>query len=83
MNGQTVGGLTVYCVDACEVMLFCGNTMCIHVLDWYISLLITRFGRVVAEQIRPLNSSSGVSDQQSVGLNPGRDTCVLEQDTLP
>ncbi len=37
--------------------------------------------RVVAEWIRSLDSSSGVSDQQSVGSSPGRDTCVLKQDT--
>ncbi len=36
---------------------------------------------VVAERIRALDSSSGVSDQQSVGSSPGRDTCVLKQDT--
>jgi hypothetical protein len=37
---------------------------------------------VVAEWIRTPNSSSGASVQQSVGLNLGFDTCVLEQDTL-
>ena len=36
----------------------------------------------MAERIRAPNSSSGASVQQSVGLNPGRDTCVPEQDTL-
>ena len=36
---------------------------------------------VVAERIRAPNSSSGASVQQSVGSNPGRDTCVPEQDT--
>ena len=35
----------------------------------------------MAEWIRTPNSSSGVSVQQSVGSNPGRDTCVPEQDT--
>ena len=35
----------------------------------------------VAERIRAPNSSSGVSVQQSVGWNPGHDTCVPEQDT--
>ncbi len=39
--------------------------------------------RVVAERLRARDSSSGVSDQQSVGSSPGRGTCVLEQDTLP
>ena len=34
------------------------------------------------EQIRAKHSSSGVSDQQSVGLSPNRDTCVLNQDTF-
>ena len=33
------------------------------------------------EHKRAPNSSSGVSVQQSVGSNPGRDTCVPEQDT--
>ena len=32
---------------------------------------------VVAERIRALNSSSDVSVQQSVGLSPSRDTCVI------
>ena len=36
---------------------------------------------VMAEQIRAQNSSSGDSVQQSVGSNPGRYTCVPEQDT--
>ena len=36
---------------------------------------------VVAEWIRTPNSSSGASVQQSVGSNPGRGTCVPEQDT--
>ena len=36
---------------------------------------------VVAERIRALNSSSGDSVQRRVGSNPGRDTCVPEQDT--
>ena len=36
---------------------------------------------VVAEWIRGPNSSSDASVQQSVGSNPGRDTCVPEQDT--
>ena len=35
----------------------------------------------VAKRIRQQNSSSGVSVQQSVGLNPGHDTCVPEKDT--
>ena len=35
----------------------------------------------MAEWIRALKSSSDASVQQSVGLNPGRDTCVPEQDT--
>ena len=30
--------------------------------------------------MRASNSSSGVSVEQSVGSNPGRDTCVHEQD---
>ena len=34
-------------------------------------------------QISALDSSSGVSDQQSVGSNPSHDTCVLKQDTSP
>ena len=34
---------------------------------------------VFAERIRAPNSSSGVSVQQSVGSNPGRDTWVSEQ----
>ena len=36
---------------------------------------------IMAERLRPPDSSSGVSDQQSVGSSPGRDTCVLKQDT--
>ena len=36
---------------------------------------------VMAEWIRAPDSSSGVSVQQIVGSNPGRDTCVLKQDT--
>ena len=36
---------------------------------------------VVAERIRAPNSSSADSVQQNVGSNPGRDTCVIEQDT--
>ena len=42
----------------------------------------TNCGGVVAKRIRAQNSSSGVSVQQRVGSNPGRDTCVPEQDTL-
>ncbi len=38
-------------------------------------------------QNRPLSSSMklgpGVSDQQSVGLSPGLETCVLKQDIPP
>ena len=37
--------------------------------------------QVMAERLRASDSSSGVSDQRSVGSNPGRDTCVLKQDT--
>ncbi len=33
--------------------------------------------------LEALDSSSGVYDQQSVGLSPGRGTCLLEQDILP
>ena len=36
---------------------------------------------VVVEWIRAPNSSSDASVQQSVGPNPGCDTCVPEQDT--
>ena len=36
---------------------------------------------VVAKRLRAPNSSSAASVQQSVGSNPGRDTCVSEQDT--
>ena len=36
----------------------------------------------MTEQLRAPDSSSGVFDQQSVGSSPGRETCVLEQDTL-
>ena len=36
---------------------------------------------VVAKRIKTPNSSSGVSVQQSVGSSPGRDACVIEQDT--
>ena len=45
----------------------------------YISLYLKKINirRVVAEQIRASNTNSGVSVQQSVGLSPGRDTCVL------
>ena len=39
----------------------------------------TCFWSVVAERSSLPDSSSGV--QQNVGSNPGRDTCVLEQDT--
>ena len=41
------------------------------------------FVHVKAEWIRTPDSSSGVSDQQSVGSSPGLDTCVLIQDTCP
>ncbi len=34
----------------------------------------------VAARSRALDSSSGVSDQQSVGSSKGLDTCVLKQD---
>ena len=36
---------------------------------------------VVAKRLRAPNSSSDASVQQSMGSNPGRDTCVPEQDT--
>ncbi len=36
----------------------------------------------MAERLRELDSSSGVSDQQSVGSSPAHGTCVLEQDNL-
>ena len=35
----------------------------------------------MAERLRAPNSSSADSVQQCVGSNPGRDTCVPEQDT--
>ncbi len=35
----------------------------------------------MAEWSSTLDSSSGVSDQQSVGSSPTVDTCVLKQDT--
>ena len=38
------------------------------------------FWHVVALQLRPPDSSSGVADQQSVVLSPSRDTCVLKQE---
>ena len=38
-------------------------------------------GGVLAERIRAPSSSSGDFVQQSVGSNPGHDTCVPEQDT--
>ncbi len=37
----------------------------------------------MAERLRAPESSSGVSDQQSVGSSPGHGTCVLEHDALP
>ena len=37
----------------------------------------------VAEWLRALDSSSGVSDQQSVSLSPGQGSVVLQKDTLP
>ncbi len=42
---------------------------------------VTEIYFALAEQIKAPNSSSGVSVQQSVGSSPGRDTCVLKQDT--
>ena len=36
---------------------------------------------IIVERIRTPDSSSGISDQQIVGLSPGLDTCVLKQDT--
>ena len=41
-----------------------------------VSLFISFF-----TSIRAPNSSSGASVHRSVGSNPGRDTCVPEQDT--
>ncbi len=38
------------------------------------------FWCIVAEQSSVLDSSSGVSEQQSVNSSPGLDTCVLKQD---
>ncbi len=49
-----------------KTSFFCGNEM----------------RRIVAKQLRVPNSSSGVSDQQSVGSSPDHGTCVLEQETL-
>ncbi len=46
-------------------------------------LISNSFRRVMAERFRTVDVSSGVSDRRRVGLNPGPDTCVLEQDTLP
>ncbi len=37
--------------------------------------------RVMAEWSSAPDSSSGVSDKQSVGSSPGLDTCVLNQGT--
>ena len=39
--------------------------------------------RVVAELSSKLDSSSGVSNQQSVGSSPGLDSCVIKQGTWP
>ena len=36
----------------------------------------------VAEQSNVFDSSSGVSDQQSVGSSSGRDTCILQTQAL-
>ncbi len=49
--------------------------------------VITRFyhhspWHVMAERLRPPESSSGVSDQQSLGSSPGRDTVVPLSKTL-
>ena len=46
--------------------------------DLWLDILFWVWG-VVAKWISALNSSSSASVQQSVGLNPGRDTCVPEQ----
>ncbi len=40
-----------------------------------------RCSRVMAERIRALGSSFGVSDRQSVGSSPSHDTYVLKQVT--
>ena len=45
------------------------------------SRIIYTIWRVVAEWSSALDSSSGLSDQQSVGSSPVLDTCVLKQDT--
>ena len=38
---------------------------------------------VMAERSSALDSSSCVSDQESVGSSPGLDTCVFRQDSYP
>ena len=45
-------------------------------LTWFLVLI------VVVEWIETLDSRCGVSDQQSVGSSPGRNTFVLKQDTF-
>ena len=36
----------------------------------------------MAKGIKISDSSSGVSDQQSVGSSPGSDTCIIKEATL-
>ena len=55
-------------IDILEVRLTSGKVLC-------------PFQGVVTKSIRAPNSSSGASVQQSVGSNPGRDSCVPKQDT--
>ena len=51
-----------------------------HPLNYFCLKFHIQWG-VVAEPLRAPNSSSADSVQQSVSSNPGRDTCVPEQDT--
>ena len=64
----------------CPQMLFSQNFE--KVPSGPIAYLYTELNHIGARVKRTeLISSSGISNQQSVGLSPGHDTCVLKQDT--
>ena len=60
-----------------------GDLLCCAYVGIWKGVQCAFHGSDVVERLRALDSNSCVSDQQSVGSNPSRDTCVLKQDTEP
>ena len=66
--------------NAAQLTSECAIVTLVSIIFQY-GIILEKFLFLVTNQIRALDSSSGVSDQQSVCSSPGRVTCVLKQET--